>query len=103
MHPFLSRTRASMTFCPTTKCRPSNGFRASTSTELHGMWRNSAFGGLPFDTVARSAILLVERAAFVSAPDFLRLSFAGAIAPRFFFFMAMTKNTMPQQPDDLGC
>src|ERR1700704_2447083 len=88
MHPFWSRTRASITFSPTMKWRPSKGFRASTATELHGMWRNSALSGLLFRMVPLSATLLAGRALFgvfvFLAADVVRL-----VVFNFFFFIGI--------------
>src|SRR5260370_38662549 len=80
-----------MTFCPTTKWRPSNGFRASTSTELQGMWRNSAFAGLPLMTVALRVTWFAGRALFVLFPvaDVFR-----AVVFSFLFFIGMAQCSM---------
>src|ERR1700688_582683 len=80
-----------MTFCPTTKWRPSKGFKASTSTELHGMWRNSALSGLLFRTVPLSATLLAGRAVFVV---FLLADFFPAFVFSFFFFIRESQGTI---------
>src|ERR1039458_325728 len=93
MHPFLSRTRASMTFCPTTKWRPSKGFRTSISTERHGMWRSSALSGLPFRTVALSATLLPGRAVFVA---FLVADVFRVVVFSFFFFIRVAQSKILQ-------
>src|ERR1700691_2504782 len=87
MHPFFKSTRASMIFCPTTKCSPSKGLRGSTLTEFHGTCRNSALR-LPFATVPFSATLFPGRAAC-----FL-LGFTGADAFRtIFFFIGLSDSS----------
>src|ERR1700722_5463129 len=82
MHPFFSSTRASMTFCPTTKCRPSSGFKASTATESHEICRSSPLFALP--TVPFSATLF-----FINRLDALRdeLFFAVVFFPITDFFL----------------
>jgi len=44
MQPFFNKTRASMIFCPTMKCRCSSGFRSSIGTVRHGMYCSFALG-----------------------------------------------------------
>src|ERR1700692_163201 len=101
MHPFLSRTRASMMFWPTTKWRPSNGFRASTSTVLHGIWRNSALLGFPFTMVAFGEKRFFGLAAFIvlvvfvfvdPVADVFRAGDFAAFVFSFFFFIRVTRS-----------
>src|ERR1700741_1777745 len=42
MHPFFSRTRASMMSCPTTNCRCSSGLRSSSGIVCQGMYCSAA-------------------------------------------------------------
>src|SRR5258708_19654983 len=73
-----------MTFLPSTKWRLRKGFRASTTTEVHATWRNSALRGLLFSTVPLRATLLAGRAVLIV---FLVADFFRAVAFSFFFFI----------------
>src|SRR5260221_7257246 len=111
MQPFLSRTRVSITLCPTTSCLCSSGFSVSSSTSPQRKYLTSAFlaDGCAAVRFRATCLFVAEgpalRTLLIFVDDFL--------ADRFFILKSFVgsaihqdrlpgdvRRTLRSQPDD---